>query len=446
MTLRPCLAASGFLFRCMYQYALTINGLLRHGWQQYICGDGLLHKNKMCVMDEKGCETMIISNSAVTMNSNRAYSTFLYSEKESAVMKKDDAVAMQLSDDGISMLEKMRELKHSSGGGNGESASAFAIHASASRHAAASWEDKRSDSYEMKLKLIERMLEALRNGKHGRFERLSKELKSYDSQRRQSVGMSQGYSFSLAGASSSTASGGAVLASGNGAAAGTRGSGTLVKVTAEKGMFSEMEAVTFAGTGVAVTQDGRQIGFNVELGLSRAFCAEYENVAMQDYICVDPLVINIGADSAQISDQKILFDIDSDGKEEQLSMLGEGSGFLALDKNGDGKINDGSELFGTKSGDGFKDLAQYDKDGNGWIDEADEIFSKLKVWTFDEDGNSQLIDLKEAGVGAIYLGSSATQYHLNDEKNATQAIIRKTGVFLKENGEAGTVQHVDFAI
>ncbi len=40
------------------------------------------------------------------------------------------------------------------------------------------------------------------------------------------------------------------------------------------------------------------------------------------------------------------------------------------------KINDGSELFGTSSGDGFKDLATYDEDENGWIDENDSIFSK----------------------------------------------------------------------
>lgn len=397
-------------------------------------------------MDEKGCETMIINSSAVGLTSNRTYSTFLYSEKESAVMNKDDAVAMQLSEDGISMLEKMRELKHGSGGQEGQRKAAFVIHASASRSAAASWEDKRSDSYEMKLKLIERMLEALRNGKYGRFERLSKDLKSYESTRAAKVEMSQGFSFSLAGASSSIQAGGSSGPMTGGRPAGGTGGGTLVKVTAEQGMFSEQETVSFAGTGVAVTADGRQINFNVELGLSRAFCAQYEHVAMQDYICVDPLVINIGADSAKIRDQKILFDIDSDGKEDNISMLGEGSGFLAYDKNGDGRINDGSELFGTKSGDGFKDLAAYDEDGNGWIDEADGIFSKLKVWTFDEDGESHLIDLKEAGVGAIYLGSSSTQYHLNDEKNATQAVIRKTGVFLKENGEAGTIQHVDFAL
>ena len=78
-----------------------------------------------------------------------------------------------------------------------------------------------------------------------------------------------------------------------------------------------------------------------------------------------------------------MFDIDADGEEESISYLQGGSGYLALDKNGDGVINDGSELFGTKSGDGFADLAEYDADGNGWIDENDPIFDKLLIWAKD---------------------------------------------------------------
>ena len=65
---------------------------------------------------------------------------------------------------------------------------------------------------------------------------------------------------------------------------------------------------------------------------------------------------------AEVSDQTFYFDLDADGKEEEISVLN-GSGYLALDKNGDGTINDGSELFGTRNGDGFADLAQYDEDG-----------------------------------------------------------------------------------
>ena len=144
---------------------------------------------------------------------------------------------------------------------------------------------------------------------------------------------------------------------------------------------------------------------------------------------------------------KFLFDLDADGKEEEVSFAGRGSGFLALDKNGDGKINDGSELFGTKSGDGFGDLAAYDEDGNGWIDEADSVFKDLKVWTKDENGKDVLMNLKDADVGAIYLGSAQTEFSLNNQATQqTNGIIRKTGVYLKESGGVGTVQHVDLAV
>ena len=127
-------------------------------------------------------------------------------------------------------------------------------------------------------------------------------------------------------------------------------------------------------------------------------------------------------------------------------MTKSGSGFLALDKNGDDKINDGNELFGVKSGDGFKDLAEYDTDGNGWIDENDEVYDKLKVWSKTDDGKDEIRTLKESGVGAIFLGSENTEFTLEGEDGALDGKVRKTGIFLKEDGTAGTIQHVDLAI
>ena len=157
----------------------------------------------------------------------------------------------------------------------------------------------------------------------------------------------------------------------------------------------------------------------------------------------DPLVINLNDNVAGLSDQTFFFDIDADGVKDEISELSKGSGYLALDKNGDGIINDGSELFGTKSGNGFKELSAYDDDGDGWIDEDDEVWSKLKIWTKDEAGKDILLTLKEAGVGAINLQSAKTNFSLNDDKNNTRGVIRNTGIFLYENGNVGTVQHLD---
>ena len=210
----------------------------------------------------------------------------------------------------------------------------------------------------------------------------------------------------------------------------------------------EEESTTFSTKGTVKTADGRELSFNLEFGMSRRFEEYYE----ENYISSiktfrDPLVINLDTNIAQVSDQKFYFDLDCDGKEEEISSLQAGSGFLALDLNEDGKINDGSELFGTKSGDGFSDLAKYDADGNGWIDEADPIWDKLLIWTKDENGKDQLYHLSDLGVGAIGLGRVGTQFSLNSEKtNETNAMIRKTGVFLYENGTVSTIQHLDMAV
>ena len=109
-------------------------------------------------------------------------------------------------------------------------------------------------------------------------------------------------------------------------------------------------------------------------------------------------------------------------------------------------IGDGSELFGTKSGDGFGDLAQYDEDGNGWIDEGDPIWEKLLIWTKDDEGQDKLYHLSDLGIGAICLSNVSTEYALNSEEdNQNLAMIRKTGIFLYENGMTSTVQHLDLA-
>ena len=86
---------------------------------------------------------------------------------------------------------------------------------------------------------------------------------------------------------------------------------------------------------------------------------------------------------------------------------------------------------------------KYDSDGNGWIDEADEIFEQLRIWSMDEDGKSTLIGLGKAGVGAIYLGSRETEFSLNSDDNNTNAVVRRTGMFLYEQGGVGTMQQLD---
>ena len=296
-----------------------------------------------------------------------------------------------------------------------------------------------SDSYDLKLELLRQMLEMLNKGKC--LTKIPKEKLNKDGVLDLRTRGPQGV-ISLGSMSGSE---GAVPATPR---MGTTSAGTLwQKITVSSANVTEYESTSFMTQGKVHTEDGRNIDFNVAFSMSRACSATINTMEVSNYILTDPLVINLNTEMTEISDQKFFFDIDCDGKEEEISELGKGSGFLALDKNGDGKINDGNELFGTKSGDGFKDLAEFDEDGNHWIDENDGIFSKLKVWMKDEDGEDILIDLKDADIGAIYLGSANTQYSFKDESLNTQAVLRKTGVFLKEStGKVGTVSHVDLAV
>ena len=220
-----------------------------------------------------------------------------------------------------------------------------------------------------------------------------------------------------------------------------------MSVTAKESYyFEESEQTTFDTTGVVRTADGREIEFNLSLEMSRSFASYYESTYQEKVVTFcDPLVINLDGNIAELSDQKFYFDLDADGVEEYISKLGKGSGYLALDKNSDGIINNGNELFGPKSGDGFEDLTIYDEDGNGWIDENDTIWNQLKIWTTDENGEDVLYTLKEAGVGAICLQRASTNFTHADQNNDVKGAIRSTGIFLYENGNVGSVQHLDLA-
>ncbi len=375
---------------------------------------------------------MKISNSNISMASTHQESSFAYKESltiQAAKSKDVSAAILSLSVEGAgkSLKEAMVDFKkqqeeEAEKRKQENDARSLQQMAEQMKTEKEGGSFEMSDEYEMKIKMLRQMLAALRG------EKLPKELKAKSSISVGTVSVAK-------------------LNTGN-LEIGTNASGTTwQRITATSGFFSESESTTFASKGVVQTADGRSIDFNIEMTMSRAFMTKIDTLEVKDYIKTDPLIINLDSNIASVSDQKFFFDLDSDGKEEKISFAGNGSGFLALDKNGDGKINDGSELFGTKSGDGFKDLAAYDEDGNGWIDENDSIFSKLKVWTKDEKGNDYLIDLKKADVGAIYLRNVDTQFSLKDDKNDLNAEIKKTGVYLKEStGMVGTLNHVDLVV
>lgn len=209
-------------------------------------------------------------------------------------------------------------------------------------------------------------------------------------------------------------------------------------------MYHESESSRFAAQGLITTADGQQIEIGLEVNMSRSFTAGREDVLqLGDAALKDPLVINFDGNAAQLTQETFSFDIDADGMEDQIAFVAPGSGFLALDTDKDGRINDGSELFGAQSGDGFADLAEYDEDGNGWIDEGDSIYESLRIWTKSTSGEDQLLALGDKNIGAIYLGKVDTPFSLKNNENELQGQVRATGLFLFENGGVGSMQQLD---
>ena len=208
----------------------------------------------------------------------------------------------------------------------------------------------------------------------------------------------------------------------------------------------EAEQTSFSASGSIQTADGHSIDFSVQLNMSREFYRE-QNVRVESGAqLTDPLVLHFNGNAASLSQRQFAFDLDVDGHQDQIAFVDSNSGLLALDANDDGKVTDGSELFGTRSGDGFADLASHDEDGNGWIDENDSIFSRLRVWMKDSTGEDQLFALGEKGIGAIYLQHIATQFSIKDTSNELLGQVRETGLFLYESGQVGTMQQIDLAV
>lgn len=208
----------------------------------------------------------------------------------------------------------------------------------------------------------------------------------------------------------------------------------------------EYEQTTFEAQGTVKTADGKEINFSLSLQMTR------EELTVSDTELrlgnavkpKDPLVLNFDGLAAQLTDVRFEFDLDANGSaDEQMPFVAPGSGFLVFDRNANGAVDDGSELFGPKTGDGFAELAALDDDGNGWVDEGDAAWDKLGVWTKDAAGVDAFQSLRAAGVGALFTGQVGTGFSLNGADRQLDGLVRASGVYLNENGTAGLLQQID---
>jgi hypothetical protein len=209
--------------------------------------------------------------------------------------------------------------------------------------------------------------------------------------------------------------------------------------------YSESEQTTFSATGIVNTMEGNAVDFLFEMEMERSFFREEAFSWTETGVTlIDPLIVTAGVTTPRFSGVGFVFDLDLDGNPESVQAPASGTGFLTLDKNKDGRINDGNELFGPSTGSGFEELAAYDLDKNFWIDENDPVFDELSLYGLDENGEMQLTRIKDAGMGAIYLAAVDTAFDLKNKENELLGRIKKSSIALNENGSVSSVQEADW--
>lgn len=155
-----------------------------------------------------------------------------------------------------------------------------------------------------------------------------------------------------------------------------------------------------------------------------------------------PIIIDLNGNGVQTyarDSQFVRFDLDNNGFAERTGWIDEYDGFLVRDLNGDGRINNGSELFGNhtllangkKAANGFDALKELDSNGDGKITRADDAWSELRVW---QDRNQdawsakgELYTLDELGITELnteYTTSKLVDSSGNAHKQQSNAVMQ----------------------
>jgi hypothetical protein len=208
---------------------------------------------------------------------------------------------------------------------------------------------------------------------------------------------------------------------------------------------TEREASVVQFSGRIDTADGRQLQVTLHSEQERTHVRREEfHLTAGDPELIDPLVLDLDGNGIHVGSATFTIDLNEDGQQEQIARLASGDAFLVYDRNSNGQLDDGGELFGPRSGDGFAELTRLDQDGNGFIDEADQAFGHLRLGRIAGDGSVQLQGLLASDVGALSLQALDSPFsHKQDEQLLAQS--RASAYFLHESdGRAGLLSQVDF--
>jgi len=193
--------------------------------------------------------------------------------------------------------------------------------------------------------------------------------------------------------------------------------------------------------------NGQELSLDYNLSLSSERNS-YSKVEVSAAALKDPLLVQFGSQGlGNIKGQKD-FAINQDNILDKLPIFSGDVGYLVYDKNNNQQADDGSELFGPKTGQGFVELAQLDSNKNGFIDTEDEQFEQLFLWQPSDDNNptEQWLSLKDAKIQAISLSAINTPFDFYDKQGEIQAQLRQSSFAISESGLGRGVHQVDVRI
>lgn len=147
--------------------------------------------------------------------------------------------------------------------------------------------------------------------------------------------------------------------------------------------------------------------YQFEFSFTFSASVEIEQAAVQQS---DPIVLDLNGNGIELTSYKngARFDIAGNGRQVTTAFVTGGDAFLAIDRNDNGAIDSGKELFGDQNGavNGYEELARLDSNGDHRINKLDRDFDQLRLFRDNGDGKTdpgELISLAQAGIAELSL-------------------------------------------